>query len=349
MTTRTSAPAFPAPYADWFPEASFDATYGFTLHDLLAVAPEPAPDGFADRWRGWYADARRVDPAAELRPLGRMGVHHVSEVAYTCADGVRLRGWIALPVSGPARAGIVHGHGYGGRTEPDFTRVPDDVAAIFPLARGLGALNVDVGAPEEREAHVLHGIADPETCILGRCAAELWTAATVLERLVGDVPLYSIGESFGGGIGMLALPWDERLVGATFIVPSFGGWTERLAVHCEGSGEYVRRHVAAHPEAREVLRWFDASTAAACSSVPVRIEAARWDAVVPPPGQFAVANGVASAASLGTGAALELHVLDAGHAEHPGIEQARAAAAAAGRAHFELSIAAARRPRRSAP
>ncbi len=140
---------------------------------------------------------------------------------------------------------------------------------------------------------MLAGIDDPERYVLGLCARDLWLAADVLVSVVGALPLYYVGESFGGGIGALALPWDDRFVGATLIVPSFGQYDERLAVPCLGSGETVRQHVQRHPEAREVLRWFDSSTSIGFAEVPVRVEAALWDQYVPPQGQFAVAAGPA--------------------------------------------------------
>ena len=115
-------------------------------------------------------------------------------------------------------------------------------------------------------------------------------------------------------------------------MPSFGQYDERLAVHCVGSGETVRDHVAAHPEAREVLRLFDASTALGFARIPVRVEAALWDPYVPPPGQF----GVANAARM-----LELAVLPAGHAEYPGVEEVASGAVRDGRSHLARALHAA--------
>jgi cephalosporin-C deacetylase len=266
--------------------------------------------------------------------VGRVGAHDLFEVTHDTVDGLRLRGWLAIPAHGPARVGIVHGHGYGGRTAPDLSRVPEDAAVIFPVARGLGALNTDIGAPSERDRHVLHGIGSVDTYILGRCAVDLWTAGDALVELAGDLPLYLIGESFGGGIGALALPWDDRMIGATLILPSFGQYDLRIRMPCHGSGEAMRRHIAAHPAARDVLRMFDASTAATFTRIPVRVEAALWDATVPPPGQFAVANAVAAAID----AQLELDVLPAGHAEYPGRDEVVASAAAATRAHVAACL-----------
>jgi cephalosporin-C deacetylase len=103
---------------------------------------------------------------------------------------------------------------------------------------------------------------------------------------------------------------------------------------CDGSGERVRRYVAKHPSAREVLRFFDASTAAGFARVPVRVEAALRDRHVPPPGQFAVANAIAAA----PGAELELAVLPYGHREYDGLAEVRAAAFAATRDHISRSL-----------
>lgn len=322
---------FTSPDDTWFPDAAFDASYGHTFETLRGIAPIAPPEGFAKRWMRWRDEARQVDAAPVVLSVDSAAGRRVSVIEYSGADGTRLRAWVVEPVSGAARIGVVHSHGYGGQEAIDLARVPDDAAAIFPVARGLPTLNAGVGAPEPIAEHVLAGIDDPDRYVLGLCARDLWLAADALLTLTGDAPLYYVGESFGGGIGSLALPWDDRYIGATLIVPSFGQYDERLAVHCLGSGEVVRAHVAAHPEAREVLRWFDASSAMTFTRIPVRVEVALWDPYVPPQGQFAVANAVG---------ALDLEVLPAGHADYPGSDAVRAAAIRHGRAHLERVLGA---------
>ncbi|GAA2884046.1 acetylxylan esterase [Microbacterium esteraromaticum] len=329
---------FPAPYDLWFPDAAFDGSYGFTLDTLRAVAPVPPTPGFADRWRGWRESARSTDAVPRVLSSSDRGGRRVSLIELSGVDGVRLRAWYVEPLAEAPRVGVVHSHGYGGRERVDLSRVPRDAAAIFPVARGLGALNVDVGAPEEREAHVLTGLSDPEVYVIGLCARDLWLAGDALRELAGDLPLYFVGESFGGGLGALAVPWDDRYVGATLVVPTFGQYDERLAAPCLGSGEHQRRHVKRHPEAREQLRPFDASTSALFFRIPVRVEAALWDQYVPPPGQFSIANAVP--ADL-----LELEVLPAGHAEYPGLGRVIIDARRAGREHLERSLTLASEPR----
>jgi len=316
------------PYDHWFPDAEIDGTYGYDLAALRAVEPVPAPEDFVERWLAWRADAARLDPAPALTPVGVQDGRRVSIVEHTGADGTRLRAWFAEPLEHPARIGLVHSHGYGGRLAPQFERVPADAAAIFPVARGLGALNSRIGAPPVRDEHVIAGIEDADRFVLGLCARDLWLAADALQAVIGSLPLAYVGESFGGGVGALALPWDHRYFAATLIVPSFGQYDLRLAAPCLGSGEAMRRHVLAHPAARETLRWFDASTSMLHARVPVRVEAALWDANVPPPGQFAVANAVERSAG-----SLELAVLPAGHADYPGRQEVIRAAEIAGLAH----------------
>lgn len=322
----------PSPYDIWFADAEFDASYGHTLSTLRAIAPVAAPDGFAEQWHGWRQQAKTVDAAPTVLSAETAHGRRVSVIEHAGVDGTRLRAWLVEPLAAPARVGVIHSHGYGGRDAVDLARIPDDAAAIFPVARGLPTLNTGVGAPAPQAEHVLAGIESPDSYVLGLCARDLWLAADAVTTLVGAVPLYYVGESFGGGIGALALPWDDRYVGATLIVPSFGQYDERLAVHCVGSGETVRDHVAAHPEAREVLRLFDASTALGFARIPVRVEAALWDPYVPPPGQF----GVANAARM-----LELAVLPAGHAEYPGVEEVAAGAIRDGRSHLARALRAA--------
>ena len=327
----SSPTRFPSPFDAWFPAAEFDGSYGFTLDSLRAVEQVAATPDFAARWRNWRDAARTMDAAPRVLSTQTRGQRRVSLVETAGVDGVRLRAWYVEPASGTPRVGVVHSHGYGGRERVDLARVPSDAAAIFPVARGLGSLNVGVGAPEERQAHVLTALADPDEYVIGLCARDLWLAADALTILAGELPLYYVGESFGGGIGALAAPWDDRYIGATLVVPTFGQYDLRLAVPCLGSGEYQRMHVQQHPEARQQLQPFDASTAASFFKVPVRVEAALWDQHVPPQGQFAVANAVPAGL-------LELAVLPAGHAEYPGHARVTIDARRAGRAHLERAL-----------
>ncbi|WP_338700133.1 acetylxylan esterase [Streptomyces sp. Q6] len=314
-------------------EFPFDPTYGYTLDDLLAVpAPNDAPADFDAFWRGRHDAARQVRTRPEVGRLveERDGVR-IFEVTYDSVGGVRLGGWLALPADGPAEHGFVIGHGYGGRDQagPDVPLPLPRSAAILPCVRGMVERGLVDGVPSTSAEHVLHGIETRETYVIGECVADLWCAASALlelvpelgERVASGAGLGYLGESFGGGLGALALPWDERFAAGELTVPTFGNHPLRLTLDCIGSGAAVRRHRETHPEVVDVLRYFDAATAATRIDKPVLVAAALFDPSVPPPGQFAVHNSL--------GGAAELMVLEAGHFEFPGLAAASAELAAA--------------------
>ncbi|MGO1383276.1 MAG: acetylxylan esterase [Arachnia sp.] len=225
----------------------------------------------------------------------------VRRVSFTSLDGVRIGGWLVHP-KGTPDAAVVVGHGYGGRAGPDLSGVPKTAAAFFPVARGLPTLSMMESIPSSASHHVLHGIASRETYVHGHCAADILCAVNAFEEILG-VPLGQsrnglrlsyLGVSFGGGIGAMALPWDARFDAAALHLPSFGAHTLRLREPSTGSAGPVRTWVREHPEAWDVLDYFDAATSATRIAVPTIIAPAATDPAVAPVGQWAVARAVPS-------------------------------------------------------
>ncbi|MCX4532882.1 acetylxylan esterase [Streptomyces sp. NBC_00841] len=301
----------------------FDPSYGRSLDELLRVPPPAAPGDFAAFWRARHDEARKVATEPRIGPLeGERDGLRIHGVTYTSVGGARIGGWLALPAEGSAEHGFVIGHGYGGRQEPgpDLPLPLPRSAAILPCVRGMGSRGLQPGIPDVADAHVLHGIESRDTYVIGDCVADLWCAASALHELVPELApeggegaprLGYLGESFGGGLGALALPWDDRFGAAQLTVPTFGNHPLRITLPCVGSGESVRAYRREHPEVADVLRYFDAATAAARVELPTLVAAALFDPAVPPPGQFAVHNAL-------TGPR-ELQVLSAGHFEHEGL------------------------------
>ncbi len=292
----------------------FDPTYGHDLAALLAVVGPEEPTDFASFWGDLQARARAVTVAPTLRELPSPQMRtRVFEVEFTSLDGIRIGGWLTRPRDEPVERGVVVSHGYGGREEPDFHLPFKRAALIFPCARGISrSARADV--PGDPNAHVLHGIERRETYVLGGCAADtVWCAASALLDLfpMAARRLDYLGISFGGGLGALALPWDERFHRAHLNVPTFGHQPLRLALPCVGSGEAVRCYQRQTGRVLETLRYFDAAVAARHLRIPMHIAAARFDPVVPPPGQFAIYNALAGPR--------ELFVLQAGHFDHAGL------------------------------
>ncbi|MET9551285.1 acetylxylan esterase [Streptomyces sp. NPDC006645] len=321
----------------------FDPAYGRSLDELLDIPAPAPPDGFDAYWRDRFASATGVTTAPAVGPQEdeRDGCR-IFGVSYTSVGGLRVGGWLVLPAEGPAEHGFVIGHGYGGRQEPgaDVPLPLPRSAAILPCVRGMGSRSRRPGIPGEAAGHVLYGIESCATYVIGDCVADLWCAASALLELVPELRTASeedagarlgyVGESFGGGLGALALPWDERFACGQLTVPTFGNHPLRVTLPSTGSGEAVRAYREEHPEVMDVLAYFDAATAATRIRVPMMVAPALFDPAVPPPGQFAVYNALPGPR--------ELHVLRAGHFEYEGESGEVAGLARARRAFFAARL-----------
>lgn len=313
----------------------FDPAYGRTLDELLDIPAPAPPEGFDAYWQDRFAAAAGVATAPAVGPQEeeRDGCR-IFGVSYTSVSGLRVGGWLVLPAEGPAEHGFVIGHGYGGRQEPgaDVPLPLPRSAAILPCVRGMGSRSRRPGIPGEAEGHVLYGIESRATYVIGDCVADLWCAASALLELVPELGtrLGYVGESFGGGLGALALPWDERFACGQLTVPTFGNHPLRVTLPSVGSGEAVRAYRAEHPEVMDVLAYFDAATAATRIRVPMMVAPALFDPAVPPPGQFAVYNALPEQR--------ELHILRAGHFPYDGESADLVALAEARHAFFAARL-----------
>ena len=272
----------------------FDPTYGYSKQDLLSVGYPEAPDDFDDFWEQTLSESIAVALNIEQEPLdGPFPGHTLSKISFDTLGPVRVGAWLLEPRDISPTGGVVIGHGYGGRSEPDTQVDLTSRVAIFPCAPGFN-LSAHSDIPNSALAHVVHGIGHRDTYILRACVASIWSAASVLLELVPAIKehLYYAGVSFGGGLGALALPWDPRFKKGHLVVPTFGNHPIRLQCPCVGSGMAVEAYHRKHPEVIDVLRYYDAATAASRIRIPVLAAPALFDPVVPPPGQFAVCNAL---------------------------------------------------------
>ncbi|HSI03981.1 MAG TPA: acetylxylan esterase, partial [Myxococcota bacterium] len=200
---------------------------------------------------------------------------------------------------------------------------------------GFG-LSAGADVPSNPEQHVVDGIESPENYELGDSVSDVWSAASALLAAVPTARerLYLDGTSFGGGVAALAVAWDQRFARAFLEVPTFGAQELRMQLPTNGSGAAIQRW-ARRPGRRQqvtyTLSYFDAACAARFARVPTMVAAAESDAVVTPPGQFAIYNALRR--SLAPDDA-RLYVLRAGHA--PMTSQEAVALAAARRRWFGM-------------
>ncbi len=290
----------------------FDPSYGYSLAELLAVEPPPEPAGFAPFWRARYRHALTVEPDSHLQASAvSLPGFRVEDLEYRSTDAFPIRGWLLTPLSRPPRQALVLGHGYSGIDAPPGDLPREDAAYLVPCFRGLGRSRRPP-ISEEPNWHVLHDIHLRDRYILGGCVDDVWTGVSALLGLFPNLAghIGYLGISFGGGIGAMALAWDERIGRGHLNVPSFGHHPLRLTLPTTGSGAAVQRFARTQGNVLATLAYYDAAVAARHIRQPMHVAAARFDPAVAPPGQFAVYNAIPGNK--------RLYVLDAGHFEYPG-------------------------------
>jgi cephalosporin-C deacetylase len=307
----------------------FDPAHGYSLEALRGIEPPAAPPDFRAFWEARYQGARQRLAAAELGPprAGPPG-WRVRDLSYRSTGDFTIRGWLAEPADSAVVRGLILGHGYGGCEGPELSLAIDGTALVFPCFRGLSrSRRAPISA--DPAYHVLHDIHDRDRYILGGCVEDLWLAVSALLEVHPQVRgrVGYAGISFGGGIGALALPWEERVARGALTVPTFGHHPLRLTLPSVGSAESVRRLAREHGNITATLPYYDAAVAAQHIQIPMLVAAACFDPAVPPPGQFAVYNALPGPR--------ELIVLEAGHWDWPGRAAQDAALATAQRAFFE--------------
>ncbi len=298
----------------------FDPTCGLTLEELLAVQPPPAPLNFDHFWQARYNAALGVTP----RPrLGESVSGHpdwiVQDISYISTDAFEIGGWLMLPTDGKVTRGLVVGHGYGGRDQPDFNIQVKETAVLFPCCRGLSRSRRPPISTDPA-LHVLHDIDQPEHYILGGCVEDIWLAVSVLTELYPEIDgrIGYSGISFGGGVGALAIAFDKRIDRGHLALPTFSNMPLWLTLPTIGSAASVQIYQKTHPDVINTLRLFDAASAATRIRIPMLMAVARFDPAVAPPCQFSVANG------LPTSTHHETVILDAGHFDYPDRENQNA-------------------------
>jgi cephalosporin-C deacetylase len=291
---------------------SFDPTYGLQLDELLAIRPPPAPFNFEEFWQARYSAALCVKPLPQLREsVSRHPDWLVQDITYTSTDQFLIGGWLLLPTDGKVTRGLVVGHGYGGRDQPDFTIPVKETAVLFPCFRGLSRSRRP-SISTDPAWHVLNDIDEPERYILGGCVEDLWLGVSVLTQLYPEIAgrIGYSGVSFGGGIGALAIAFDRRIDRGHLMLPTFSNMPLWLSLPTTGSASAVQLYQKTHPDVLGVLRLFDSATAATRIQASMLMAVARFDPAVAPPCQFSVANGLPPSIYH------EIVILDAGHVDY---------------------------------
>ena len=268
----------------------FDPYNGMTQDELLKITAPAEVEGFRQFWEDNYRLVMNapLDYHVETEVWSPVATDTVYRVRVKNFDGVEFVVFIVRPEN--SAGALVIGQGYGNPATPPASSY--GLTVCFAHVRGLGASQCK-DIPWEPAKHVVHGIESKESYILRGVIADQWMALRVLTDMFPDCAdnIHYYGGSMGGGMGALLLPWDNRFKTGFLNIPTFGSEI-RFEYESVGSGEACRKYVAEHPEAREVLRYFDASVAAKYIRIPVCCTPALFDPCVAPVGQFSIANSI---------------------------------------------------------
>lgn len=281
------------------------------IEQMLKIKAPPAPKDFHAFWYSAYSAVQNFRPEVEYKDTHqKVRNWRVIDVYYTSTNDVTIGGWLLLPIGKAPTRGFIVGHGYGGRTAPDFDLPFTDAAIFFPCCRGLGRSRTS-SISADPQWHVLHNIGNRDQYILKGCVEDIWIAVSCMEQLFPYLQgkLGFLGVSFTGGIGVLAMACEDRITRAHFNVPTFGHHRLRLREPTWGSGRAIQTFSRKAPRLTlNTLRYYDAANAAEAITMPVHFALALKDPVVTPAGQFAIYNHITRDK--------QLFVLDEGHADY---------------------------------
>lgn len=320
------------------------------IETLAHVAKQPLAPMHRPFWARWREDVAEMRPRlvpAEPADRSDGGVTH----RFESIGSVRVGCAVVTPPKGtPVRAGLVATHGYSyceplAKSARRFGALcAKGVAVLHLRVRGFPGSQLDTGNwADDRDG--MGWIARGFPPVLNRQEDALgWSVPLAVAdiacagRAFGDwlasraagegsrVPIFLHGESFGGGLAVMAaaqtppsLVAFERLV---IGVPTFGDWAWRLADPARmalGAGAHLMALLRSlnRQDAGETLALSDAAAHATQVRVPTLCKLAERDEMVPAPSAAAVYN------ALGIGPGLKWRfIVPEGHTE-PSLAGAR--------------------------
>lgn len=265
----------------------------YTKEEMLQIKGDMPVEGFKEFWQSQYASARawKTNYTVEGELWSPEKDCRIYKLRFTSIDGFSIGMWLARPAV--STGGTLLAHGYGNPAVPPTTSSPGRTV-VMPCVRGLG-LSQCKEIPWQLGAHAGYGFEAPENYVITGGVRDLWIALTIMIDMFPDTAdnILCSGASLGGAMGAMCIPWDDRIHYGELTVPTLGG---RIVLNypCapDSPGENRRRKALADESGMRIIDFCNAAAAARFISVPTLIIPALSDPVVPPPGQFAIANSI---------------------------------------------------------
>lgn len=287
------------------------------ISTLSYVADPTLAREFSPFWSRWDSLLATHSPKLEeyggdAGASGDPGVTHT----FTSMGDVTIGARLLVPTGVLKPAGVVVMlHGYEAPPLDDDNPWAEAGLAVLQLrVRGFAGSWFETGDLAKTESGwFCHGLNDLETWVLPDAVADVVNACrAVAEHFGSETPIMLHGESFGGGLAVLAA---ARLAGTGLVhriavgLPSMGAWRWRLAqAEWRGASGAVGIHA-------EVLDWINlnrdreaeiAQNLTICDTaihsrrvrIPALFKLAERDDVVPAPSAAAVYNALGTDAGL---------------------------------------------------
>ncbi|MEC9373300.1 MAG: acetylxylan esterase [Planctomycetota bacterium] len=282
---------------------------------LAHVADRTPALGHSPYWMQWAEALSDLEPAftessrsiKKSEDPGAPGVTHTFESLRSTRIGCRI-----IEPASETRGVIITTHGYETPAElTDDHPWPDhDLAVIKLRVRGYPGSQLDTGPLTQHPGGwITHGLERADTWILPLAVADLVNAFRAARTRYGEeTPISIHGESFGGGLAVLAA---AQLAGREFVhrmsiaLPTLGDWTWRVrnflprAVGINADiAAFLHTHASIENEILHTLRISDAAIHAPRVVCPVLCKLALRDEVVPAPTAASVFNALGTSPTM---------------------------------------------------
>lgn len=252
---------------DYAPPSDFDSFWRSTLDSLAAVPPELE----------LALDSRHTSVQVE-----------VYRVSYTSLHGVRVHGWLTLPVGHEKPvAGLAFFPGYStGRIRPAVDYSRRGYATISIQVRGYG---VDQESyPEDNGNYMTIGCERPETYIYREIVCHCLRAVQLLGERAEVVPerIGVAGGSQGGGLSLLVAGLNPKVAAVLASVPfltDFGRSMPMTGAPFRDLVRYMENNPGSAEAVMNTTRYFDTVSLAGRIKAPAIVSAGLFDRTCPAP------------------------------------------------------------------